>query len=114
MADSSANLAAQVAELMKRLNDAESQVKTLNQEVAELKAPKPAKQNKLVLCFDGTGNQYLGTEEDTNIVKIYEMLDRNTDDQYHYYQRRSIIAWFISMLTTHKPALELTLPTASS
>jgi uncharacterized protein (DUF2235 family) len=88
MADSSGvpnlDLAAQVAELQKRLDHAESAVKTLNQEVATLKKPKP---NKLVLCFDGTGNQYLGSEEDTNIVKIYEMLDRNTDDQYHYYQR---------------------------
>lgn len=44
----------------------------------------PAK--RLVLCFDGTGNKFTATEEDTNIVKIYKLLDRNTEDQYHYYQ----------------------------
>jgi uncharacterized protein (DUF2235 family) len=46
----------------------------------------PKKINRLVLCFDGTGNNFTATEVDTNIVKIYEMLDRETDDQYHYYQ----------------------------
>lgn len=44
---------------------------------------------RLVLCFDGTGNRFIGTEEDTNIVKIYQMLQRHTDDQFHYYQRES-------------------------
>jgi uncharacterized protein (DUF2235 family) len=89
MADSSSSpnpdLAEQVAKLTQRLDDAESQVKHLKDEVRTLKKLQP---NKLVLCFDGTGNQYLGTEEDTNIVKIYEMLNRNTTDQYHYYQRQ--------------------------
>lgn len=42
---------------------------------------------RLVLCFDGTGNQYMGTEEDTNIVKIYEALERHKPGQYAYYQR---------------------------
>ncbi|KAK0625617.1 Uncharacterized protein DIS24_g11063 [Lasiodiplodia hormozganensis] len=41
---------------------------------------------RLVLCFDGTGNSFLGTEADTNIVKIYQMLQRHTDDQFQYYQ----------------------------
>ncbi|KAL4804311.1 hypothetical protein BDV18DRAFT_142933 [Aspergillus unguis] len=41
---------------------------------------------RLVLCFDGTGNQYMGTEEDTNIVKIYESLERHQPGQYAYYQ----------------------------
>ena len=41
---------------------------------------------RLVLCFDGTGNKFSADETDTNIVKIFEMLDRNTSDQYHYYQ----------------------------
>ncbi|EOD47693.1 putative sporulation associated protein [Neofusicoccum parvum] len=41
---------------------------------------------RLVLCFDGTGNKFQGTEVDTNIVKIYQMLQRHTDDQFHYYQ----------------------------
>ena len=42
--------------------------------------------NKLVLCFDGTGNKFSGTDADSNILKIYRMLDRDGDDQYHYYQ----------------------------
>ncbi|KAL9117337.1 MAG: hypothetical protein Q9187_006127 [Circinaria calcarea] len=44
---------------------------------------KPA---KLILCFDGTGNKFTGTPEDTNIVKLYQKFDREAADQYHYYQ----------------------------
>lgn len=43
---------------------------------------------KLILCFDGTGNKFHGNESDSNILKIFRMLDRTADDQYHYYQRR--------------------------
>lgn len=43
---------------------------------------------KLVLCFDGTGNKFHGDDSDSNILKIFRMLDRTSDDQYHYYQRR--------------------------
>jgi uncharacterized protein (DUF2235 family) len=39
-----------------------------------------------VLCFDGTNNKFSGTDADSNILKIYRMLDRNEDDQFHYYQ----------------------------
>ncbi len=42
---------------------------------------------KLVLCFDGTGNKFHGDESDSNILKIFRMLDRTAGDQYHYYQR---------------------------
>ncbi len=38
----------------------------------------------LVLCFDGTKNQYAATN--TNVVKIYAMLDREGNDQLSYYQ----------------------------
>ncbi|RCI09499.1 hypothetical protein L249_3861 [Ophiocordyceps polyrhachis-furcata BCC 54312] len=41
---------------------------------------------KLVLCFDGTGNKFHGDESDSNILKIFRMLDRTAADQYHYYQ----------------------------
>ncbi|KAE8151334.1 hypothetical protein BDV25DRAFT_128857 [Aspergillus avenaceus] len=41
---------------------------------------------RLVLCFDGTGNRFNADESDTNVMKIYEMLDRQTDRQYEYYQ----------------------------
>ncbi|KAK3317598.1 hypothetical protein B0T19DRAFT_362797 [Cercophora scortea] len=44
------------------------------------------KTRKIVLCFDGTGNKFHGDESDSNILKIYRMLDRTADDQYHYYQ----------------------------
>lgn len=46
------------------------------------------KPHKLVLCFDGTGNKFHGNDNDSNILKIYRMLDRTADDQYHYYQRK--------------------------
>ncbi|KAL9607719.1 MAG: hypothetical protein Q9167_007390 [Letrouitia subvulpina] len=42
---------------------------------------------KLILCFDGTGNQYSANTSDTNIVKLYQKFDRETPNQYHYYQR---------------------------
>ncbi|KAK8197371.1 sporulation associated protein [Phyllosticta capitalensis] len=41
---------------------------------------------RLVLCFDGTGNSFLGDVSDTNIVKLYQMMERNTPGQFHYYQ----------------------------
>ncbi|GES59805.1 sporulation associated protein [Aspergillus terreus] len=46
----------------------------------------PSGPRKLVLCLDGTGNQFQGFERDSNIVKIYQMLEKNTPNQYHYYQ----------------------------
>jgi uncharacterized protein (DUF2235 family) len=49
--------------------------------------PKDAR--RLVLCFDGTGNRFHGTESDTNVVKLYEMLDRSDKSQMAYYQRES-------------------------
>jgi hypothetical protein len=36
---------------------------------------------KLVLCFDGTGNKFRGDESDSNILKIFRMLDRTANDQ---------------------------------
>ena len=38
----------------------------------------------LVLCFDGTNNEYDATN--TNVVKLYAMLDRTKPDQLTYYQ----------------------------
>src|SRR5258708_24247271 len=38
----------------------------------------------LVLCFDGTNNEYAAIN--TNVVKMYAMLDRARDDQLAYYQ----------------------------
>jgi len=44
------------------------------------------KRKKFVLCFDGTGNKFSGSDSDSNILKIYRMLDRSDDSQFHYYQ----------------------------
>jgi uncharacterized protein (DUF2235 family) len=46
----------------------------------------PSKPKTFVLCFDGTGNKFSGTEADSNILKIYRMLDKDQGDQFHYYQ----------------------------
>ncbi len=62
------------------------------------------KARKIVLCFDGTGNKFHGDDSDSNILKIFRMLDRTASDQCecppeqpqiseadsfldHYYQR---------------------------
>ncbi|ORY68275.1 uncharacterized protein BCR38DRAFT_335461 [Pseudomassariella vexata] len=44
------------------------------------------KQRRVIMCFDGTGNKFTGTESDTNIVKLYRMMDRQDPNQFHYYQ----------------------------
>ncbi|KAM3502668.1 hypothetical protein MY11210_008992 [Beauveria gryllotalpidicola] len=41
---------------------------------------------RLILCFDGTGNSFSGSNADTNVVKLLSMLDRTYPNQYHYYQ----------------------------
>ncbi|KAF2099020.1 hypothetical protein NA57DRAFT_38919 [Rhizodiscina lignyota] len=48
--------------------------------------PTSRKRRKFILCFDGTGNKFHGTDADSNILKIYRMLDRNDPSQFHYYQ----------------------------
>ncbi len=45
-----------------------------------------APKKRFVLCFDGTGNKFSGDPSDSNILKIYRMLDRNDGEQFHYYQ----------------------------
>ncbi|KAF6833794.1 sporulation associated protein [Colletotrichum musicola] len=47
---------------------------------------EPKTPRKLILCFDGTGNAFTGTESDTNVVKLLRLLDRNDPNQFHYYQ----------------------------
>ncbi|KAJ4344415.1 uncharacterized protein N0V89_012157 [Didymosphaeria variabile] len=49
-------------------------------------AQSSRRRRKFILCFDGTGNKFSGTDADSNILKIYRLLDRNEDDQFHYYQ----------------------------
>ena len=58
-------------------------------EAHEVQADMPKEeQAKLILCFDGTGNQFSGDTSDTNVVKLYQKLNRKTPNQYHYYQRK--------------------------
>src|ERR1700743_1430428 len=47
---------------------------------------QPHHKRKFVLCFDGTGNKFSGTDSDSNILKIYRMLDRTQGNTFHYYQ----------------------------
>lgn len=35
----------------------------------------------LVLCFDGTGNGYIGDGTETNVWKIFQMLDKHDENQ---------------------------------
>ncbi|KAE8386622.1 hypothetical protein BDV23DRAFT_162935 [Aspergillus alliaceus] len=46
-------------------------------------APVP---KQFVLCFDGTGNKFCGDSSDSNVLKIFRMLDRSKSHQFHYYQ----------------------------
>ncbi|KXT03614.1 hypothetical protein AC578_10010 [Pseudocercospora eumusae] len=49
-------------------------------------ATQERRRKSLILCFDGTGNKFQGSQADSNIIKIYGLLDRNDPTQYHYYQ----------------------------
>ncbi|KAK8168589.1 hypothetical protein BKA80DRAFT_308310 [Phyllosticta citrichinensis] len=41
---------------------------------------------RLVLCLDGTGNKFTGDASDSNVVKLYQMMERNIPNQFNYYQ----------------------------
>ncbi|RHZ55762.1 T6SS phospholipase effector Tle1-like catalytic domain-containing protein [Aspergillus thermomutatus] len=41
---------------------------------------------EFVLCFDGTGYKFRGNESDSNVLKIFRMLNRHEPGQYHYFQ----------------------------
>ena len=45
-----------------------------------------ASRRVFILSFDGTGNKFSGGTSDSNILKIYRMLDRNDGAQFPYYQ----------------------------
>lgn len=42
---------------------------------------EPSRARSLVLCFDGTGNTFRADGTETNILKIFRMLDRTEDEQ---------------------------------
>ncbi|KAK5652308.1 hypothetical protein OQA88_10657 [Cercophora sp. LCS_1] len=47
---------------------------------------EPGSSRNLILCFDGTGNAFSGSNGDTNVVKLLHKLERNDPRQFHYYQ----------------------------
>jgi uncharacterized protein (DUF2235 family) len=56
------------------------------QEGAALGQRHRREKKKFILCFDGTGNKFSGTDADSNILKIFRCLDRSDNSQFHYYQ----------------------------
>ncbi|KAJ0320157.1 hypothetical protein Brms1b_003464 [Colletotrichum noveboracense] len=63
---------------------------------------KPEREPRsLVLFFDGTGNEFTGSDKDTNVVKLLNMMDRNACNQYHYYQT-GIGTYDVKEKTVHK------------
>ena len=75
--------------------------------------PRPScshhrKPRKIVLCFDGTGNKFHGDDSDSNILKIFRMLDRTASEQCtltpSLYQRDDEI------LTKYRPLLPTYVP----
>ncbi len=47
--------------------------------------PNNPDRKTLVLCFDGTGNKFEGKDTDSNILKIYRLLDRTAPNQFSWY-----------------------------
>ncbi|KAJ3958224.1 hypothetical protein N0V92_005199 [Colletotrichum tropicale] len=69
------------------------------------KDQKPQREPRnLVLFFDGTGNEFTGSDKDTNVVKLLNMMDRNACNQYHYYQT-GIGTYDVKEKTVHKSSL---------
>lgn len=44
-------------------------------------------ERELVLCFDGTGNTFRADGGESNILKIFRVLDRTKANRFCYYQR---------------------------
>lgn len=78
--------------------------RTLSGMSDEIPLPTPGEPRKLVLCFDGTGNAFSGSNADTNVVKLLNKLDRNHPNQFHYYQSEffSPLSSTVALLTTLK------------
>ncbi|EQB53336.1 hypothetical protein CGLO_06941 [Colletotrichum gloeosporioides Cg-14] len=75
---------------------------TEGSEGEQSKEQKPEREPRnLVLFFDGTGNEFTGSDKDTNVVKLLNMMDRNACNQYHYYQT-GIGTYDVKEKTVHK------------
>jgi uncharacterized protein (DUF2235 family) len=53
--------------------------------MAEGLAPPPTPPNSFALCFDGTGNEFRGDSTDSNVLRIFRLLDRSDPTQYTWY-----------------------------
>jgi uncharacterized protein (DUF2235 family) len=41
--------------------------------------------HSFALCFDGTGNEFRGDSTDSNVLRIFRLLDRSSPLQYSWY-----------------------------
>ncbi|KAL1616373.1 hypothetical protein SLS54_008469 [Diplodia seriata] len=73
-------------ERIRLLGDGNAKDEKTYQPANALYDPAPSRKRTFVLCFDGTGNKFQGTDADSNILKIFRMLDRRDGSQFHYYQ----------------------------
>ncbi|KKY16706.1 hypothetical protein UCDDS831_g06770 [Diplodia seriata] len=73
-------------ERIRLLGDGNAKDEKAYQPANALYDPAPSRKRTFVLCFDGTGNKFQGTDADSNILKIFRMLDRRDGSQFHYYQ----------------------------
>jgi uncharacterized protein (DUF2235 family) len=46
--------------------------------------PLPVKKS-FALCFDGTGNEFRGDSTDSNVLRIFRLLDRSSPLQFSWY-----------------------------
>ena len=56
-------------------------------------------ERELVLCFDGTGNTYRADGSESNILKIFRMLDRTASDQCGCSRVRLLVSYRPCLLT---------------
>jgi uncharacterized protein (DUF2235 family) len=49
------------------------------------KAPMVPDRKTFVLCFDSTGNRFQGNDKDSNVLKIFRLLDRSDRNQFSFY-----------------------------
>lgn len=54
---------------------------------------------RIVVCFDGTSNSNQGITPDTNMVKLYQKLDRTIKNQHLYNQHKSTLSGSLYLLT---------------
>lgn len=85
---------------------ADEQEPNFDMAVAPVYGPAQARKT-FVLCFDGTGNKFSGTASDSNILKIFRMLDRTDPSHLHYYQvRQAMLSLIVGKRMTIPPTID--------